>query len=477
MKQPHYTFAIFFLALSIVCGVLQSSFNIRVGEGILYLQNFAHWYLAMSLILIIATLFVLHYLRLRFYKPAFYAGVLFTAFLVFQATFNYIFLIYVLREFRGYVLLLSISQLVAGMAFAATLIFTRASERPWLKAAGIIMLIFYTILASAIIAALLSPLFISNGTFGKIEQWVGLAGNLVPFLFIMNFLSELRSGGIVTPAVDRRSSLVSVFAALTMIVTIVALTLGSQVARESYWHTDWQKRAPEKNKELAKDFETRIYVKGRGDTLYYLFRKPLGYDPQKKYPLVVCLHGGPVRERKIEVAEPAPLLSEPGNLEKYPAFLLVPQAPPGYAWGGVPGLPSVDLLVFDVMAALEEEFSIDQTRRYVVGGSMGGYGAWHFVGSRPGMFAAAMPFCGAGDPELAENMIETAVWAFHGDADRNVPVRGSREMIEAIRKAGGTPLYTEFSGTGHNVWPDISKTPGVLDWLFAQRRGVEDSVR
>jgi predicted peptidase len=203
--------------------------------------------------------------------------------------------------------------------------------------------------------------------------------------------------------------------------------------------------------------------------------KPLDYDPQKKYPLVVCLHGGtwglpPDAIRHVEVPEPSVILSNQENRKKYSAFLFVPQCPPGASWGGVPGYPAADSLVFETMQALEEEFRIDEKRRYVAGGSGGGMGSWHFIGTRPDMFAAAIPFCGAGNPALAPKMMDVPVWAFHGSVDRNVPVSGSRDMVAAIRKAGGKPRYTEFPGVGHNVWPSIISTPGVLDWLFTQKR-------
>ena len=45
------------------------------------------------------------------------------------------------------------------------------------------------------------------------------------------------------------------------------------------------------------------------------------------------------------------------------AFLFVPQCPRGYGWGGLLDQPSVDSLVFEAMAALEKEYSIDTKRR------------------------------------------------------------------------------------------------------------------
>ncbi len=86
------------------------------------------------------------------------------------------------------------------------------------------------------------------------------------------------------------------------------------------------------------------------------------------------------------------------------------------------------------------------------------------------MFAAAIPICGGGDPDLGSNMVKVAVWAFHGEKDPLVPVSGSRDMIEAIRKAGGNPGYTEFDNAGHDIGRQFQDTPGVLGWLFAQQR-------
>jgi predicted peptidase len=127
-------------------------------------------------------------------------------------------------------------------------------------------------------------------------------------------------------------------------------------------------------------------------------------------------------------------------------------------------------LVFETLGALEHKFEIDEKRRYVAGVSMGGYGSWHFIGTRPEMFAAAIPICGEGNPGLAKNMVKVPVWAFHGSQDRNVSVKGSRKVIEAIRQAGGKPRYTEFADAAHHIWPQIAATPGVLEWLFAQKQ-------
>jgi predicted peptidase len=93
-----------------------------------------------------------------------------------------------------------------------------------------------------------------------------------------------------------------------------------------------------------------------------------------------------------------------------------------------------------------------------------------FICSRPEMFAAAVPMAGKGDVTLAENIIGVPVWIFHGRPDRNVPVSGSRNIVEASRKAGGSPKYKEFPYIGHGIWDEVKSTPGLMDWVFAQKR-------
>jgi predicted peptidase len=51
-----------------------------------------------------------------------------------------------------------------------------------------------------------------------------------------------------------------------------------------------------------------------------------------------------------------------------------------------------------------------------------------------------------------------------------VPAALSRAMVEAVVAAGGTPIYSELPGVGHDSWTAAYRNPAVLDWLFAQRR-------
>ena len=473
MNRSFYSFAVFFAGLYALIAFFQSVISLQLGMQTYTLQSFAAWYACVNFISLIWSLIQLKYYHYKKYEVTFWAVIIssIAVLIQFVIVFN---LLMGARELANYYIPAILLVLGAGILSALSLIFSNAGKRPWLKAAGVFTFFLGLIVASAFIWGMNSPDFQKNSTVEKIHQWASMVGSFAPVLFIMNFLSELNifnKENADSPRPTRRS-LESLMPAICLIALVTMLIFGSNVANESLSLIAWNKGAPERAQRLAQPFEARKYVNSQGETMPYRLLKPPDYDSTKKYPLVVCLHHGGTHGTdnlmQIEGSEPAQVLYQ--NRIKYPAFLFVPQCPKGSSWGGIPDIPSIDSLVFETIKSLEVEFEIDEKRRYAIGISGGGYGSWYFISTRPEMFAAAIPICGGGDPKLAQNMADVPVWAFHGEKDRNVPVSGSRDMIEAIKKAGGNPRYTEFPDAGHNIWGQVYNTPGLLDWLFGQKR-------
>ena len=127
-------------------------------------------------------------------------------------------------------------------------------------------------------------------------------------------------------------------------------------------------------------------------------------------------------------------------------------------------------LSLELITSLQKELSIDEDRIYVTGLSMGGFGVWDAIQRHPKRFAAAAPVCGGGDPAYAKDIAHVPIWAFHGDADGAVKPMRSRDMIAALKEAGGEPKYTEYPGVGHNSWAATYANRDLYSWLFAQKR-------
>jgi predicted peptidase len=238
--------------------------------------------------------------------------------------------------------------------------------------------------------------------------------------------------------------------------------------------------------EGADAFEAREFKSGDGGVLRYRLLKPLGYDnptdKTAKLPLVLFLHGAGERgdENVRQLIHGGKTLASEELRQRHPAFVVAPQCPEKKRWVEVdwdadshtmPAEPSESLRrVFELLEALQGEFSIDKSRIYAVGLSMGGYGTWDILQRQPGLLAAAAPICGGGDPARAGAFVETPVWAFHGADDTTVKPERSRQMIEALKAGGGRPIYTEYEGVGHNSWTQTFENRLMWDWLFAQRR-------
>lgn len=467
MNKKLYAFAIFFLALSAICGLLQSIIGLKIGPDIYNLDLFIRWSVWVGTISLITSLLLLKYYQFRRYWFAFYSG------LVTLIT-NLIYLIVtcfvlITRQEIRYYKPLGIVLLCFSVLYAVSLMLT-GSKLSWLKAAGL-----YAFISGIIM--LLSVVQISSAQpeiFERIMQLIPLFNNLFSFLLIAHFLTEIKLLKIERENVSIPDSIIDMLKLLKPITLMITIIFGILISYQCYSQLYWAKKSFEKTKALTQLFEARIFVNTKGDTLRYRLLKPLNYDPKKPYPLVVSLpYGGqPPTDtlRQVEGAAAAELLMSENNRKRYPSFILVPNCPPGSGWGGIPDYPSIDTLVYKAIIALDTEFSIDTSRRYVTGVSRGGYGAWHFICTRPDLFAAAIPVCGGDDPALASKIHGVSVWAFHGAKDQNVPVSNSRNMVLEMKKAGERPKYTEYPDEGHSIWHIVSKTEGLWDWLFAQKR-------
>jgi predicted peptidase len=208
--------------------------------------------------------------------------------------------------------------------------------------------------------------------------------------------------------------------------------------------------------------------------LLYRLLRPKDVKENQKYPLVVFLHGMGERgnDNIINLKYiTTPFLNEK-NRNDFPCFLVVPQCPASEKWTYTnwydePKEPiSTVVNLIDSLSALP---FIDSTRIYITGLSMGGYGTWYLITRYPDKFAAAIPICGGGDWSQVTNFKHVPIWAFHGGHDEVVPADQTRMMINALKKAGGKPKYTEYKKAGHDSWTQAFKEPDLLPWLFKQR--------
>ena len=226
-----------------------------------------------------------------------------------------------------------------------------------------------------------------------------------------------------------------------------------------------------------------------GDTLPYRLLLPENYNPKKKYPLVLFLHGRGEsgNDNEAQLLHGASLFLKAENRKNYPAIVVFPQNAVKYYWSNVQtvadsngkrsfyfvtgGDPSPSMrLVIALMDNLNRQYQIRQDKVYVMGLSMGGMGTFEIVDRMPGIFAAAVPICGGANPGIAGNLKNTAWWVFHGGRDEVVSPEYSRRMVAAMKAKAVPVRFTVYPEAGHNSWDAAFAEPGLLKWLFSYKR-------
>jgi len=219
----------------------------------------------------------------------------------------------------------------------------------------------------------------------------------------------------------------------------------------------------------------------KGEQYDYQIYVPRNYETIEKWPVILFLHGAGERGNDGLIQTQVGIGSAIRNhLNRWPAVVVFPQVPDSMTWQGPPGEVAMNAL-----DATIEEFSIDESRVYLTGLSMGGNGTWYLGYKYPDRFAALVPICGfiSGFPgypsfipessidpyaHLAERIAQIPTWIFHGDADPAVSVEESRKMATALESANAEVFYDELPGVGHNAWDSAYATDAMIEWLFKQ---------
>ena len=214
---------------------------------------------------------------------------------------------------------------------------------------------------------------------------------------------------------------------------------------------------------------------------------PPNYQPEKRYPLIIVLHG---------MHRPNPPYIQWGGVnQRYDTFAdrcnAIVLYPFGRANAWYRGLGDRD--VVRSIALAKQRFSIDEDRVYLMGYSMGGAGTWHVGSAHPELFAALAPYYGGLEMQVTlpkatldtltpreqrfvdrfssfaqlESLLTTPVYVSQGDQDTMVPVEITRHGVGLLHKWGYPVTYWEQPGGKHG---GINTEDKVLPWLLAQRR-------
>ncbi|WP_240543703.1 hypothetical protein [Spirosoma foliorum] len=328
MTKEFYQSVCFSLGLTLAVGLFQSWLHFQRGVDLYRLASFRSWFLVGDVIGLITAVLLLIYYHHKQYKATFWAGMLATVVSSVVLVYLLVATLYPIlgQYYKGAILLGIITYLVYG----ATLVLSRASNRPWLKRTGILLVLVYGAQLVVLVWFMNAPPYPPNTKLDLIQQWLFLPERVVPVLLLLNFIDELRRSASLTVPTSLSPGLLTA-KGMTVILAICSVVLGIQLLGDNYNHT----HASAREIALAQPFEQGKYISPQGDTLLYRLLKPLYYDPSKRYPLVIGLPYSCRLDniRQIDACPMAKWLATDENRKKYPAFVLVPRCPPYSGWG------------------------------------------------------------------------------------------------------------------------------------------------
>jgi dipeptidyl aminopeptidase/acylaminoacyl peptidase len=230
--------------------------------------------------------------------------------------------------------------------------------------------------------------------------------------------------------------------------------------------------------------------------------RPVGFDSDKKYPLVLWVHGGPHGMYGYGFSDRFQALASQG----YGVLFINPRGSSGYGqtfadgcvlnWGG----GDYKDLMAGVDYALEHYPWLDEERLGVIGGSYGGF-MTNWIVTQTDRFQAAVSVASVSNlisfygTSLYQLLIEvefngkpwdnyallwqwspmnyvknvrTPTLLLHGENDHDVPITQAEEFYIALKKLGIETVFVRYPGEGHGIRQPqhrLDYNQRILDWF------------
>ncbi|MGA2035682.1 MAG: PHB depolymerase family esterase [Thermoguttaceae bacterium] len=203
---------------------------------------------------------------------------------------------------------------------------------------------------------------------------------------------------------------------------------------------------------------------------YYL-QLPPEYNPYRRYPLIVTLHGsGNTAEQQVDWWAGAWAgKRRSGQAARYGYVVLAPEwaaeNQKQYDYSG-----HEHAAVLNCLRDACRRFAIDTDRVFLSGHSMGGDAAWDMGLAHPDLWAGVIPIVAEADRYCAfywENARWVPFYVVGGELDGNKFVKNSRDLDRYL-KHGYNTTVVEYQGRGHEHFYD--EALHLFDWMGRFKR-------
>ena len=195
----------------------------------------------------------------------------------------------------------------------------------------------------------------------------------------------------------------------------------------------------------------------------YVLRIPKNFKKNKKYPLVIFLHGG-ISSNARSLTRRAKSIENfymPENDE----YIIAAPIKLGVDWS--------PKRIQDVVNDVQSNMKINNKRIYLTGLSMGGRGTFIVAAQLPNLFAAIMPFSPHHQPysyvDLSEKIKHIPTYLHHSKNDKTSKFSVAELAYNELSKINNNVEFN-IGNSGHSGWGKLYADKEIINWLLSWKK-------
>ena len=199
---------------------------------------------------------------------------------------------------------------------------------------------------------------------------------------------------------------------------------------------------------------------------YYIYTPK---NQTQNLPVLLFLHGIGERGNNLSDIEKYALPKYLKQGLELPYIIIAPQCSKNNFW---------DYHLRDIEKILEIEhkkLNFDKNNIFVLGSSMGAYGAWNYIIQRPNIFKGIISVAGGIMLQIKENLEkikDKSILIYHGDNDDIIDVNQSIEAYNKLKSIGATNIKLKIiKGDNHYLTSHVFKDRYLYEWLLKNTKG------